>query len=72
MGKKKDKKKGGLDLVWLITLPVLVLISILLFLTIWDGFEKKAVDLSHKFDISIDKEILEPLTPEDYSNLLGD
>lgn len=70
--KKKEKKKGGLDITWLVCLPVIIFVSILIFLVVWDGFEAKVVDLNNKFEISINPDILKPLTPEDYSNLLGD
>ena len=42
--KDKKKKKGGLDLIWLSILPVLLVLSILLALSIWSKTENVLVD----------------------------
>ena len=79
MSKTKKKDTGKFSLVWLVSIPVLVFISILIFLLLWDGFERKVVDISVNLpkqsgiDIDIDmQDILDPLTAEDYANILGD
>lgn len=72
---KKKNKGGRFSLMWLVSIPALVFISILIFLLLWDGFERKVVEINVKRPngIEIDaSEILEPLTAEDYANLLGD
>ena len=73
--KRKSNKGGKFSLIWLVSIPALVFISILIFLVLWDGFERKVVEINVKMpnNIEVDvSDILDPLTAEDYANLLGD
>ena len=62
---KKKKKGGGPDFIWLAILPILLVLSILLALTVWSKAENH---LSSWFG----EEVLQQLEPDEVFDILED